>query len=196
MDDEIRTRFGSTVAAACSGQLSDWSDTPEGALALVLVLDQFTRHVHRDSPDAYSRDALAQATAMAAIERGDLDHWGEVTYRHFLAMPLHHAEDLALQDRHVALVEDIMRDVSPVYAVMSDSAREQTQKHRDIIARFGRFPHRNAILGRVSTPEEQEFLVSFAGVAPPAIAREILNQRQHSEGREGGQALPKSSPTL
>lgn len=133
--------------AAARGELTHWELDAEGALALVLLLDQIPRNIFRRSPHAFATDGLAQAVAARAIE-GRFDAATDSFLRIFFYMPFEHAEDLALQERACVLVE-AMRDADYMkYAVL----------HRDIIARFGRFPHRNAVLGRKSTPEELAFL--------------------------------------
>jgi uncharacterized protein (DUF924 family) len=140
--------------AAAQRELAHWEQDAEGALALVLLLDQIPRNIYRASPHAFAADGLAQGVALRAIERG-FDAATDSTLRVFFYMPLEHAEDLTLQDRCVTLVE----------AMQDAEFKKYASLHRDIIARFGRFPHRNAILGRKSTPEELQFLAEggFAG---------------------------------
>ncbi len=149
-DAELRDRFGALVEQALAGGLREWESTPWGALARIVVLDQFTRNIHRDTPLAFAGDALALAAALALLPRaqelGTLERW-------FVAMPLEHAEDLAMQDRSVATFEALAAED----ARLAD-ALDYAIRHRDVIARFGRFPHRNEILGRESTPDELEFL--------------------------------------
>ena len=144
-DATVRERFGAAITKACAGELDGWADSAEGALALVLVLDQFTRNAHRDKPEMYSGDEKAAEVACRALDRGDGAKLRQCE-REFLYMPLMHAEDLALQERCVALFESEGGEAK--YAKM----------HRDIVARFGRFPHRNEILSRETTSEEHEFL--------------------------------------
>ena len=150
-DAEIRERFGSAIATALAGGYGEWCANAEGALARVLVLDQFTRNVYRDTPTAFAGDARALATAQDAVERG-LDRALNPFGRWFLYMPFEHAEDAAAQQRSLALFGVLAQD-SGLAAPL-----EWAQKHADVIARFGRYPHRNAILGRASTPEEVAFL--------------------------------------
>lgn len=146
-DETIRSRFGSDVALAREERLDAWLSEPVSCLALILLLDQFTRNIFRDTPDMFAGDAQARAATYAAIAARH-DTALDADMRGFIYMPLMHSEELADQDRSVALFEALGADVS--YAV----------EHRDIIARFGRFPHRNAILGRTSTAEEIAFLDS------------------------------------
>jgi len=146
-DGAIRARFLALCEAAARGELGAWEESPDGALALVILLDQFPRNLFRGSPRAYATDAAACAVAERALGRG-FDRGRDQELAFFLYMPLLHAEELARQERGLALFErrgpgDGLR-----------AARE----HRDIVARFGRFPHRNAVLGRDTSPEEQRFL--------------------------------------
>jgi uncharacterized protein (DUF924 family) len=140
--------------AAARRELAHWELDAEGALALVLLLDQLPRNLYRASPHAYATDILAQGVALRAIERR-FDAATDSFLRVFFYMPFEHAEDLALQQRAVTLVDAMGDGEFAKYAIL----------HRDIIARFGRFPHRNAIVGRKSTPEELQFLAEggFAG---------------------------------
>jgi uncharacterized protein (DUF924 family) len=150
-DDAIRARFGAAVETAIAGGFSDWGATAEGALAHVLLLDQFTRNIFRDTPRAFAGDARALAIADAAVAGGfdrALDPFG----RWFLYLPFEHAEDTDTQRRSLALFGALAQETG------DPSPLEWAQKHADVIFRFGRYPHRNAILGRASTPEEEAFL--------------------------------------
>jgi uncharacterized protein (DUF924 family) len=150
-DDAIRARFGAAVETAIAGGFADWDVTAEGTLAHVLLLDQFTRNVFRDTPRAFAGDAQALAVADAAIASGfdrALDPFG----RWFLYLPFEHAEDAHMQRRSLALFGELARETG------DPAPLEWAQKHADVIFRFGRYPHRNAILGRASTPEEAAFL--------------------------------------
>ena len=150
-DAEVRTRFGDATGVALAGGYGEWCATAEGLLARVLLLDQFTRNIHRDSPQAFAGDARALATAEHAIDRG-FDHELDVYGRWFLYLPFEHAEDRAAQERSLALFGALARESG------LEGPLEWAQKHADVIARFGRYPHRNAILGRESTPGELAFL--------------------------------------
>lgn len=157
VDDEIRTRFGALVARACAGSLPDWQATPDGALALILLLDQFTRNIYRGMPDAYLGDATAFETVERAIDR-ELDRALHPVARIWLYHPFHHAEQVEAQDRGLALLDDVLRSApDPWHPYIQRSIRGWT-RHRDIVARFGRFPHRNQVLGRPSTDAERAFL--------------------------------------
>ena len=152
-DARFRTTFLAAHEAAAAGRLDDWAATPHGALALLLLLDQFPRNSFRASPRMYATDAQARRVASAAVDAG-LDRAVPEDLRLFFYLPFAHSESLVDQARSVALHETL-----PPPAV--DHAR----RHRDIVARFGRFPHRNRILGRTTTAEEQAFLDGggFAG---------------------------------
>jgi uncharacterized protein (DUF924 family) len=150
-DEEIRHRFLALHARAALGELERWHDDPDSLLALVVVLDQFSRNLYRGDPRAFSQDAAALACAQLALERG----WDEARMpveRQFAYLPFEHAEDPAMQERSVALFSAL--EAFPETKGLSVWA----EKHRVIIRRFGRFPHRNAALGRPSTPEEVAFL--------------------------------------
>ncbi|MEQ8334619.1 DUF924 family protein [Nisaea sp.] len=146
-DRQIRERFGALVEAASRGELEEWLDTPRGALAYILLLDQFTRNIHRGSGKAFAADAKARAAAAKALA-GGYDQDIPDREKAFLYLPFEHSEELADQERSVALFETLGNASLTDYAM----------RHRDIIARFGRFPHRNDVLGRESTVAEQEFL--------------------------------------
>ncbi len=150
-DTTIRARFGAAIAEALAGGFGRWCVSPHGALARVILLDQFTRNAFRDTPDAFAGDARALATATQAIDAG-FDAALDRYERWFLYMPFEHAEDLAVQERSLALF-GALADASGL-----DGPLDYARRHHDVIARFGRFPHRNAILGRASTPDEVAFL--------------------------------------
>lgn len=156
-DEDLRRRYGALVDQALAGGLGDWSATPLGRLALVLLLDQLTRNLFRRQARAFAGDARAQALTCEAIAMGE-DEGLPVVARVFLYMPLMHAESLALQDEGVRRFERL-REQAPAFchATLDEDLRYARQ-HRDIVARFGRFPHRNEALGRTSTAEELAFL--------------------------------------
>jgi uncharacterized protein (DUF924 family) len=152
-DNDVRL-FIDTYEAAAAEKLAGWADTPEGALALVIVLDQFPRNMFRGSARAFAADPLARAVASRAIDRG-FDHDMPIPDRQFFYLPFEHSELLEDQERSCALVA----------ATGDADLLKWAQLHADIIRRFGRFPHRNASLGRITTPEERAFLDGggFAG---------------------------------
>ncbi len=146
-DDEIRQQFLAAHEAAAAGKLNAWEQSAQGALALLILLDQFPRNMFRGDARAFATDPLARAIAAGAIVRG-FDSQVAAEMRGFFYLPFEHSEDLADQERSVA-----------IYKAIGDAdGVKWAQVHADIIRRFGRFPHRNAVLGRVTTPEEQAFL--------------------------------------
>jgi uncharacterized protein (DUF924 family) len=151
-DERIRQRFGAVLQQALDGGLQHWDARPEGALARILVLDQFTRNAFRDSPRAFAGDVLALAAARALVTRGG-HHGLPPLQRWFAYLPFEHAEDRAVQRQSLQLFAALALD----HPALAD-AQHWALKHAEVIERFGRYPHRNAILGRASTPEEQAFL--------------------------------------
>jgi uncharacterized protein (DUF924 family) len=151
-DEACRQRFLLTHEAAARGDLNEWELSPEGALALSLLLDQFPRNMFRGTRRAYQTDPVALMVADRAIERG-YDKAVEADFRRFFYLPFSHSEDLGDQDRAVTLAE----------AFGDAEVIKWARHHRDIVARFGRFPHRNAILGRQSTAEEEAYLAEEDG---------------------------------
>ena len=151
-DAALRREFLADYEAAAKGGLSSWEASPEGALALVLLLDQLPRNIFRETPRAYVSDAAAREAADRALARG-FDQAVAPAWRIFFYMPLHHSENLADQRRSVELFARLPRNPD-----RRGSLRRYGRPYIEVIARFGRFPHRNAILGRPSTPEEIVFL--------------------------------------
>ena len=150
-DTTIRERFGDDVAAGLAGAFGEWCTMPRGALARVILLDQFTRNIHRGTPRAFAGDAGALATAVDAVAQG-FDRALGFHERWFLYMPFEHAEDLRMQERSLALfgaLAEEMGEPGPLF---------WAEKHAAVIRRFGRYPHRNAILGRASTSDELAYL--------------------------------------
>lgn len=156
-DRAVTEQFADTLQAATAGRLDHWASTPRGRLALLIVLDQFPHHVHRDQPQAFATDPQALALSLAALNVGEASRLAPIE-RVFLYLPLEHAESLAMQDRSVALYEALAREAAAGERALFDNFLDYARKHRDVVARFGRFPHRNAILGRVSSLEELDFL--------------------------------------
>ena len=150
-DDEIRRRFLVTFAAAEAGALSDWKNNAHNCVALIVVEDQFGRNMFRGSARAFATDALAREATMHALANG-FDQGLKPVERQFIYLPLEHSESLPDQQRCLTLMQQLA-----AYDETSD-LHVWAQKHLDIISRFGRFPHRNAVLGRESTAEEIEFL--------------------------------------
>ena len=156
-DAEVRARFGEAIAAAKRGALAAWRTTPRGRLALVLLCDQLSRNAFRGAADAFAQDALALEVAEEAIAAGDDAAFSPIEQR-FLRMPLMHAEDRQRQARSLAEFARLARSSPPELQASALDAARYAKLHADIIERFGRFPGRNAALGRESTPEEIEFL--------------------------------------
>jgi uncharacterized protein (DUF924 family) len=156
-DDTLRRLFLADYEVAASGALDVWEATPESALALVLLLDQLPRNLFRDTPRAYATDAAARAVADRALA-GGFDAVLPPAWRKFFYMPLHHSEDLADQRRATALVEALPDDSDLEDREPRGGLRRYGFPYPEVIERFGRFPHRNAILGRVSTAEEIAFM--------------------------------------
>ena len=150
-DAVIRDRFVTLVDAAVAGRLAGWTRTPFAALALVIVCDQFPRNIFRGTPRAFATDPLALEVSLGIVERG-FDAAYLPVERAFAYLPFEHAEDIAMQRRSLALFARLPPSAT------SASYMDYARRHHDVIERFGRFPHRNEILGRASTPEEREFL--------------------------------------
>lgn len=149
LDDTVRERFGELHEQAAAGELDGWAETASGRLALILLLDQFSRHIHRGTPGAFTLDAKAQRLAGEGIERG-MDEDLTAAERQFFYMPLMHAENMALQDQSVEQFAKLKE--------LGLDALGYAKEHRSQIARFDRFPGRNEALGRKSTPAELRFL--------------------------------------
>ena len=153
-DDEIRSRFLSDYEDAAAGKYADWEKTAEGSLALLILLDQFPRNMFRGQARAFETDVMARAITAGALVRG-FDSQVPADMRLFFYVPFEHSENIADQERGVAL-----------YKAAGDAeGLKWAEIHADIIRRFGRFPHRNTVLGRATTPQEQKFLDEggFAG---------------------------------
>ena len=147
-DAAIQNRFGTAVTEALAGRLDHWANDAVGCLALILILDQFTRNMFRHSARAFSGDEMALALSLRCVERKYLDA-DKPSYCQFMLMPMMHSEDIGIQNMSLPLFEKYTSKLTHEYAM----------KHRDIIARFGRFPHRNAMLGRPSSRDEDQFLI-------------------------------------
>jgi uncharacterized protein (DUF924 family) len=157
VDQDMRERFGALIARAGRGELDDWAEQPEGRLALILLTDQFTRNVHRGQPEAFALDALARRCCLEGLEDGAFESLLPIQ-RVFACLPLEHSESLADQDLCVAEMQALRETVGATERATFDGYVDYAERHREIIRRFGRFPHRNAILGRSSTAEEIAFL--------------------------------------
>ncbi|MEO1374914.1 MAG: DUF924 family protein [Cyanobacteria bacterium J06635_10] len=150
-DEELRSRFLTDYEKAAGGHLDEWKDSPLDCLALILLLDQFPRNIFRETPQAFATDWEALSTAHQAIAQG-YDRKLLNVQRWFVYLPFEHSENIDHQRQSVKLFQKLSGDKESAKAI------ESAIRHRSVIERFGRFPHRNIILGRPSTPEEKEFL--------------------------------------
>ena len=161
-DHEIEKEFSNDIDRACKGQLDHWGDNPRGRLALILLIDQFRRNIHRNTADAFSKDRLALKLCVeGAMHKKDkgLTPIEKV----FFYMPLQHAESRKVQAKSVELYSRLAETVSPTYRETFETVAQFAELHKDIIDQYGRFPHRNKLLKRENTPEEAEYL---AGDSP------------------------------
>ncbi|MBL6605301.1 MAG: DUF924 domain-containing protein [Alphaproteobacteria bacterium] len=147
-DQQLKYRFEALVTQALNGQLDRWAANSDGCLSLILLLDQMTRNIYRDTPKAFAGDEIACALSLRAAADKRIETESQEAKRQFFLMPMMHSEDIAIQDASLPLFKEHTSERTYDYAV----------RHRDIVARFGRFPHRNAILGRPSTDAEITFL--------------------------------------
>jgi len=157
LDAELTERFSGLVTAARSGQLEQWNDSALGRLALILLTDQLPRNIFRGTPEAFASDPQARQLCLAGLERGD-DKTLKPIQRVFFYLPLEHSESLIDQDHAVSLFAALLQAMPQPVTEQYRGFLTYAQKHRHVIQRFGRFPHRNAILGRQSSAEETAFL--------------------------------------
>ena len=156
-DRQIREEFADEVERASEGKLAHWADEPRGRLALILLLDQFRRNIHRNSAEAFAQDK----TALKLCVEGAMskkDQGLSPIERVFFYMPLQHAESAKVQAKSVELYNKLADAVSPTYRETFSTIAQFAELHRDIVEQFGRFPHRNKLLGRKNTPAEDEYL--------------------------------------
>lgn len=156
-DELIRERFAETLQAAETGALRAWESSPRRRLALILVLDQFSRHCYRGTPQAYAQDHAALSLSVSGMQFG-ADAALDPLERIFFYMPLQHAESLDVQEEAVAAFRRLIEEAPPELHDTFSSSLHSAIEHRDLIARFGRFPHRNAVLGRESDSQEEAWL--------------------------------------
>ncbi len=161
-DASLRARFGAHIDDGARGALAAWEASPAGALALVVLLDQFSRNIHRGSALTYAADPAALSLAERMVARGD-DRRVAWLARSFVYLPFEHAESLAAQDRAVELFTALAAEAPAHLTALGANLLDYAHKHRAVVARFGRFPHRNADLGRESTAEERGFLEGGRG---------------------------------
>jgi uncharacterized protein (DUF924 family) len=161
-DHEIQESFAADVEKASAGKLDHWAHEPRGRLALIILLDQFRRNIHRGTAKAYEKDRTALKLCVeGAMEKKDRGL--TPIQRAFFYMPLQHAESRKVQAKSVALFNKLAEAVSPTYQETFLTMAQFAELHRDIVEQFGRFPHRNSVLGRENTPEEEQYL---AGDSP------------------------------
>ncbi len=156
-DNNIRARFGGALAAAESGDLNHWQSNASGSLALVILLDQFSRNLFRSTPDAYRNDNQALAIAEHAVTTGqhlEMSIPGRVMLYH----PYHHAEDTAMQEKAVQLFSELKASSPSAWEEELENHLRFVRSHASLVSRYGRFPHRNQVLGRISTEEEKAYL--------------------------------------
>jgi uncharacterized protein (DUF924 family) len=156
-DRQIRERFAADVERADAGGYDGWRAFPRGTLALLILLDQFPRNIYRGSPRAYDFDGKARELCLAGLDAGQ-DRELITVQRAFFYLPLEHSEDISLQQRSVAVFAELLRQAPATLREHCRSFLDYAERHRAIIERFGRFPHRNSSLSRPSTAEEEVFL--------------------------------------
>jgi len=160
-DEQMRRRFGALFERAANGELADWADGPRRRLSLILLFDQFPRNLFRGTARAFAYDSQALALTLSGMQYG-ADAALAVIERMFFYMPLHHAESRDAQDEAVAAFRRLLAEAPAELHEALAAALEFAEGHRAIIERFGRFPHRNTVLGRPSTPEEEQWLTENA----------------------------------
>jgi uncharacterized protein (DUF924 family) len=157
LDQEINEKFRGLVEAATHGKLDGWAETARGRLALIILLDQFTRNIYRGSPEAFARDPKAAALSVNGYDSNLFANFDSIDHM-FASLPLSHSEDIQHQRRAVRNNVQCALHAKPEWKKFMRGGVDFARKHLDVIARFGRFPHRNAVLGRESSPEEKEYL--------------------------------------
>ena len=170
-DAHIVQRFTPSLERAASGALDGWSLQPRSRLALIIVLDQFSRTIHRGTPQAFAQDARALSLALEGIENGHYAKLATPWQKTFFVLPLGHSEELTHLESVVKLAEELASTASDDQRKLLEFSANQARGHRDVIARFGRHPHRNAVLGRESTADELEYLASGQLVHTRSVPR-------------------------
>ena len=161
-DEEVRQRFRKHTEAAGRGLYDNWRDQPESCLAFIILLDQFPRNIYRGTPRAFAFDEMSLSASLDGQSRGFDEELRHVE-RWFFYMPMQHAEDLAIQRRSVERYRALAEEAPPSLEDALQEAYEYAVEHKEAIERFGRFPHRNDVLGRSSTPEEADYLEAGGG---------------------------------
>jgi len=162
LDGIIRSRFGALLERAARGDLANWADSPRRCLSLIIVLDQFPRNIYRGTARAFATDALALAATLSGMQSA-ADGALDVIERIFFYMPLQHSEVREVQDESVAAYRRLLTEAPQDFHEVLEESLRSAQEHRSVIERFGRFPHRNRILGRANTPEEAAWLDTNSG---------------------------------
>lgn len=162
-DQAILEHYAPTLEAAMRDKLDSWAEAPRWRLALIIVLDQFSRAIHRDTPQAFAQDDKALHLALDGLDRGFYAQLPNVWEKTFFSIPLSHSEGLSLHERNLALCEALVEEAPAHLRRIYEFSASQCRAHRDVMARFGWHPHRNAILGRTSTEAECSY-------SPPAIS--------------------------
>ncbi len=157
LDEEISRRFKAALISARRGEFDDWQHCAIGIMALILLMDQFPRHIFRGQAEAFSSDAKALQICLAGMEAG-IDATLSPVQQSFFYLPLEHAEDLAMHDRCIEVLTQRLAQATAEFKTYLANSLEYAHQHRKIIARFGRYPHRNDVLGRASSKEEQDYL--------------------------------------
>jgi uncharacterized protein (DUF924 family) len=163
LDRQVKDRFGALLERARTGELDSWASEARSRLALIILLDQFSRNVYRGSPDAFAQDEKALELARTGLDANLFDGMDALD-RLFVTLPFSHAEDLDAQKRAVRSCQAAIFGAPPAWRKMLTDTVDFGRKHLDVIARFGRFPHRNATLGRASTKDEEAYLAYLAEV--------------------------------
>ncbi len=159
-DATIVQRFVPLLERAVRGELDRWAGEARSRIALIIVLDQFSRSAYRNTPRAFAQDPKALALAIEGLENGQYAALETPWQKIFFMLPFGHSEELAHTERAVALADELAAEAPPQWRKILEHSASQARGHRDVIARFGRHPHRNAVLGRTSTPEEAAYLAS------------------------------------
>ncbi len=157
VDRLIEKKFGELVAAAKAGELDDWAETAKGRLALILLLDQFNRNLHRDTPEMFAGDEKALALCFDGLDDG-LDRKLNAVERLFFYMPCMHAEDVDAQLASIEVYGELLAETPPQHKALCERFLREAESHREVVERFERFPDRNNVLDRTSTQEESTFL--------------------------------------
>ena len=158
-DDEVKEKFSDDLQNALAGKYADWEKDPHSYLALIIVFDQFSRHIYRNTPQAFAQDQMALDLCLRGVQQ-EFDHALSLIERVFFYMPLMHSENLEMQSTSVRAYQILVNLSFPETRSVYENFLEYAVKHYEIIRRFGRFPHRNILLGRPSTAEELEYLKS------------------------------------